>query len=265
LRVDATPYAWFARSQAPDTSKGDKRRYALCEAIDDATRRITGLYMCKNECLHGYFEMLRRTIKNHGMPVSVYADRHTIFRSPNKAKAEIDPKVNVSDTQFGGCLKELGVVLIAARSPQAKGRIERLWGTLQGRLPTEFAIRNITTIDAGGVFSYGRKSFKVVETVSSGCIPLTMIRLIQHKVLKRRGESALNEDDWKAGVTAGRIKKALNGFMADAPPGGYYRFTEPNDDMKLILDSLGIDADLRLPTISELRKLKYSFDEATFM
>jgi transposase len=96
-------------------------------------------------------------------------------------------------------------------------------------------------------------------------IALTMIRLIQFKVLKHRGESALNENGWKAGVTAERIKKALNGFMADALPGGYCRLTEPNEDMKLILDSLGVKADLRLPTISELRKLKYSFDEATIM
>jgi transposase len=143
LQVDATPYAWFV---------GDKRRYALHGAAGDATGQITGLYMCKNECLHGYFEMLRRTIRNYGIPVSVYADKHTIFQSPNKAKAEIDPKIRVNDTQFGRCLRELGVTLIAARSPQAKGRIERLWGTLQGRLPTEFAIRGIRTIDAANEF-----------------------------------------------------------------------------------------------------------------
>lgn len=53
LQVDATPYAWF---------KGDKKKYALHGAIDDATSQVTGLYMCKNECMHGYFEMLRRTI-----------------------------------------------------------------------------------------------------------------------------------------------------------------------------------------------------------
>jgi transposase len=212
LQVDATPFAWF---------KGDKRKYALHGGIDDATGQVTGLYMCKNECLHGYFEMKRRTIRNYGIPVSTYADRHTIFQSPNRAKAEIDPKIKANDTQFGRCLRELGVTLIAARSPQAKGRIERLWGTLQDRLPVEFAIRGITTVDAaneflesyiymfnsefavepesaesmfskpeesvnldyvlcvkeqrtvdsGGVFSYGGRSFKVTETVSSGIVP----------------------------------------------------------------------------------------------
>jgi len=142
-QVDATPFAWF---------ENDESFYSLHGAIDDATGEITGLYMCKNECLQGYFELLRRVIENYGVPVSVYADRHTIFQSPNKEKAEIDSKIAVNDTQFGRCLKELSVTLIAARSPQAKGRVERLWRTLQGRLPTEFAIRDIATIDAANEF-----------------------------------------------------------------------------------------------------------------
>lgn len=212
LQVDATPYAWF---------KGDGKKYSIHGAIDDATGQITALYMCKNECLHGYFEMLRRTIRNYGIPMSLYADRHTIFQSPNKEKAIIDPSIKVNDTQLGRCLRELSVELIPARSPQAKGRIERLWGTLQSRLPVEFSIRGISTIDganefletyiyaynsqfavepsladsmfhkpsegmnidyilcakeertvdAGGVFSFHRKSFKVEESIYSGMIP----------------------------------------------------------------------------------------------
>lgn len=96
-------------------------------------------------------------------------------------------------------------------------------------------------------------------------IALTMIRLIQYKVLKFQGKDALNEDGWEAGVTANRIKKALLSFQADALPGGYYRLTKPTEDLQLILDSLGIHADLRLPNVSELRQLKYSFDKAPVM
>jgi transposase len=143
LQVDATPYAWF---------KADRKTYALHGAIDDATGQITALFLTKNECLHGYFEMMRRTIQNYGVPVSLYADRHTIFQSPNKDKAILDPKLKVNDTQFGRCLKELDVNLIPARSPQAKGRIERLWGTLQSRLPVEFSLRDIRTIDEANTF-----------------------------------------------------------------------------------------------------------------
>ena len=143
LQADATPFAWF---------DGDKKKYALHGGIDDATGQITGLYMCRNECLQGYFEMLRRTIGNCGIPQGLYADRHTIFQSPNKGKEEIGPSVPINDTQFGRCLKELSVQLIAARSPQAKGRVERLWQTLQSRLPVEFAIRGIKTVGAANEF-----------------------------------------------------------------------------------------------------------------
>lgn len=143
LQVDATPFAWF---------QGDTKKYAIHGGIDDATGQITGLYMCKNECLHGYFQMMHRTIDNFGCPISLYADRHTIFQSPNKEKAVIDSSVTVNDTQFGRALKELSIELIPARSPQAKGRVERLWQTLQSRLPIEFAMNDIRTIDAANEF-----------------------------------------------------------------------------------------------------------------
>jgi len=143
LQVDASPHIWF---------DGDKKKYSIHGAIDDATGQVTGLYMCKNECMHGYFEMLRRTIMNFGIPISIYADMHTIFQSPNKAKAVFDSSIKVNDTQFGRVLKELSVELIPARSPQAKGRVEKLWQTLQGRLPVEFALRNITSIDEANEF-----------------------------------------------------------------------------------------------------------------
>ena len=71
--------------------------------------------------------MLKRTFINFGIPVSIYADRHTIFQSPNSSKADVDSNITCNDTSLGRALKELGVELIAARSPQAKGRIERLF------------------------------------------------------------------------------------------------------------------------------------------
>lgn len=94
-------------------------------------------------------------------------------------------------------------------------------------------------------------------------IALTIIRLIQFKVLKFQGKDTLNDDGWEAGISAERIKKALASFQADVLPGGYYRLTKPTDDLRLIFDSLGIHADLRLPTVSELRQLKYSFGKAS--
>ena len=96
-------------------------------------------------------------------------------------------------------------------------------------------------------------------------IALTMIRLIQCRILQFQGKSLLDEDGWESGLSADRIKKALLSFKADALPGGYYRLTKPSEDLQLILDALNIDDDLRLPTIKELRQLKSHFDKATSM
>jgi transposase len=90
-------------------------------------------------------------------------------------------------------------------------------------------------------------------------IALSMIRLIQYRVLKYLGKNALNDDGWESGVTAERIQQALANFQADALPKGYFRLTAPNDDLKRILHSFSIDADLRLPSAQKLRLLKKSF------
>ena len=146
LQMDASPFAWFM---------GNHTMHSLHGAIDDATGQVTGLYLCKNECMLGYFEVLRQTVTNFGVPESAYADRHTIFRSPSldKKLANNDTFPSApAETQFGRCLSELSIRLIAARSPQAKGRIERLWNTLQSRLPVELKLRGITDLDVANAF-----------------------------------------------------------------------------------------------------------------
>ena len=145
IQVDASPYDWLNIG----------KNLNLHGAIDDATGQITGLYLCKNECMLGYFEVMRRMISIFGVPDSIYADRHTIFRSPNEDKAkDIDapPGIKVNETQLGRAMSELGVQIITARSAQAKGRIERLWQTLQSRLPVEFEIHDIKDIDTANAF-----------------------------------------------------------------------------------------------------------------
>ena len=143
VQIDATPFEWFRK---------DRKRYALHGAIDDATGQILALYLTRNECLKGYFSMMERLIRNYGVPVSIYADRHTIFQSPQREKADISSDMEINDTQFGRALRELGIELISARSPQAKGRIERLWQTLQSRLPIEFELNGIDDPDKANKF-----------------------------------------------------------------------------------------------------------------
>lgn len=145
IQMDASPFDWL----------GIGENFSLHGAIDDATSSIKGLYMAKHECLQGYFETVRFMLHNSGIPVSIYADRHAIFQSPKKEKLTIEDQLagkTVKETQFGRAMGQLGVTVIAARSPQAKGRIERLWETLQSRLPIEFKLHGITTLDEANAF-----------------------------------------------------------------------------------------------------------------
>jgi transposase len=143
LQTDATPYDWF----------GIGTPYALHGFIDDATGKITGLYMCLNECLQGYLEALRQVIQGCGLPVAIYADRSGVFFVNNKKPENWTVEEQLAGhaldkTQFGLIADRLGIDLIPAGSPQAKGRVERLWGTLQGRLPVWFKLNGIATIEA---------------------------------------------------------------------------------------------------------------------
>ena len=94
-------------------------------------------------------------------------------------------------------------------------------------------------------------------------IALTMVRIIQYRILKYQGKDTLNEDGWEAGLSAERIKEALILFQADNLPDGYCRTTKPSDDLQLIHDSFNINTVLNLPTLTELRQFKYTFDKAT--
>jgi transposase len=178
-QMDASPYDWL----------GLGMDFALHGAIDDATGQVLGLYLCQNECQLGYFEITRRMIGNYGIPEAVYADRHTIFRSPNEDKAKaIDAPagMKVNETQFGRAMSELGIRIIAARSPQAKGRIERLWGTLQSRLPVELAIRGIKDVhDANEflqtyIFAYNSEFAIEPQDNDTAFLPLEQGRILDH-------------------------------------------------------------------------------------
>ena len=147
LQADGTPFDWF--------NTGEK--YSLHGFVDDATGKITGLYMCKNECLLGYLEVLRQTLENYGIPISLYPDKYSVFFPPKKVDDHItiEEQLNGREkgiTQFGRIVEELGIEMFPASSPQAKGRIERLWETLQSRLVTEFRINNITTMEQANTF-----------------------------------------------------------------------------------------------------------------
>jgi transposase len=123
-------------------------RLVLLAAIDDATGRVLGAVFRLQEDTHGYFLLLRQLIRRYGLPAAVYTDRHGIFRPDPRTPLTIDEQLRgvPRETQVGRALSELGINWIGAHSPQAKGRIERLFGTFQDRLVIELRLAQASTL-----------------------------------------------------------------------------------------------------------------------
>jgi transposase len=146
LQMDASSYAWL-EERGP--------RADLLGAIDDATGQISALLFRPHEDQVGYLLLLRTIAQRHGVPMSIYHDRHTILRSPKRATLDEQLAGQVPMSQIQRVMAELGIEAIPAYSPQAKGRIERLWGSLQDRLTKELRLANITTLAAANAFLPG--------------------------------------------------------------------------------------------------------------
>jgi hypothetical protein len=133
LQTDGSRHDWL---------EGRGPRLTLVGAIDDATGRMTAATFRDQEDVAGYLTVLRETIRRHGVPLAIYRDRHTLFETPRSSLQTLEEQLadTRTPTQLGRALAELGITSIAARSPQAKGRIERAWGTFQDRLVTELRL-----------------------------------------------------------------------------------------------------------------------------
>jgi len=125
LQIDGSPHDWL---------EGRGPELTLVAGIDDATSEVPFALFREQEDMAGYYLLLQHISQSHGRPLALYADRHTIFQSPKEETLEDQLAGKLPRTQFGRLVEELGIQLIAARSPQAKGRVERLFGTLQDRL-----------------------------------------------------------------------------------------------------------------------------------
>lgn len=125
LQIDGSHHDWL---------EGRGPRLTLIAAIDDATNEVPYALFREQEDAAGYFLLVKQIAASHGVPLALYADRHTIFQSPLEATIEQQLRGEAPQSQFGRLLAELSIQLIAARSPQAKGRVERLFGTFQDRL-----------------------------------------------------------------------------------------------------------------------------------
>jgi hypothetical protein len=136
--IDVSPFQWFDAAGPLWTMHG---------AIDDATGEILALVLRPSEDLHGYVTLLREVITRHGVPAALYGDRSGILvRNDSHWTLEEELAGRQRPTHFGRMLEELGVDFVAATSPQAKGRVERLWATLQDRLAAELRLLGCTTL-----------------------------------------------------------------------------------------------------------------------
>lgn len=144
VQLDASPFGWLEDRGPAATLHG---------LIDDATSIPLALWFRPTEDLHGYLTVLGQTCRRYGVPVTLYGDRLNIFRRNDRHwTLEEQLRGQQDPTHFGRGLAELGIGFIAAQSPQAKGRIERLWQTLQDRLVSELRIRGLRTLEAANAF-----------------------------------------------------------------------------------------------------------------
>ena len=116
-------------------------QFTLLLAVDDATGCVVNALFCEYENTRSYLLLMRDLMQSYGIPLALYSDRHGVFKHTPPSETASAP------TQFSRAMGELGVQMIFARSPQAKGRVERTAGTLQDRLVTELRLACAATID----------------------------------------------------------------------------------------------------------------------
>jgi len=143
-QLDGSPFDWL---------EGRGPRLTLLGAIDDATGTVLALHFRPAEDLHGYVTLLQQIGTQYGLPLALYGDRLSVFvrNDPHWTLAE-ELQGAQAPTHFGRLLQDLAIGFIPAGSPQAKGRIERLWRTLQDRLVAELRLRGLATREAANAF-----------------------------------------------------------------------------------------------------------------
>ena len=135
MQVDRSFHRWPGE-QGP--------QFTLLLAVDDATGTVANAVFRQEEDTRGYFDLMEGLIQCWGIPLALYGDRHGVFRFSGKPR-HIQPPVEA--THFSRSMVELGIQQIFARSPQAKGRVERMAGTFQDRLVTELRLAGTGTMD----------------------------------------------------------------------------------------------------------------------
>ncbi|MDR1099365.1 MAG: ISNCY family transposase [Treponema sp.] len=250
VQADGSPFDWL----------GDGNQYCIQGFVDDATGIPVGLYMTRHECLLGYIEATRQMVQTYGIPQQLYPDRLGVFFINTKNKDD-DGKKRL--TQFGRMMEELGIDMFPAYSPQAKGRIERFWETIQSRLPVELKMRGIKTIEAANKFlpefmeKYKRRFFVKPARDESLFVPVDQeeVRRINDLLVikiprKTDGAGVLSIQGYKF-VAADCIRKHVTVVLSEKY--GIYVTTADGSRHKMLLLEIGKGSKARhLPEVQKL-------------
>jgi len=141
LQIDGSIHHWL-EDRGP--------QMALLLVVDDATGTVPGALFHTEEDSHGYFRLLWKIIESRGIPLALYSDHHGVFWYTHQRREQRNEEPSADKrkpTQFGRAMRELGIEQVFAWSPQAKGRVERVAGTLQDRLVTELRLADVRTLE----------------------------------------------------------------------------------------------------------------------
>jgi hypothetical protein len=146
VQLDGSHHDWF---------EGRGPRCVLMVMVDDATNQMRARFFAE-ETTRASYDVLAGWVRKHGLPGSLYVDRDSIYRCEGVASLAEQLAGKAPQTQFGRAMEQLGVELILANSPQAKGRVERMNGTLQDRLVKELRLAGINDIESANRFLDGK-------------------------------------------------------------------------------------------------------------
>jgi len=202
---DGSPHRWLGQDQPPIT---------LMAAVDDADGELLAAFFLPQETSEGYLRLLRAVLLRRGVPVSIYQDRHSALRRNDDSwSLEEQLAGRQRPTQVGQALEDLAIQPIFALSPQAKGRVERLFGVLQDRLLAEMQLDGITTLEQANEYlknwirRYNRRFQKQPKSDRSSYRSPTGLGL--HKILAFRYQATVLNDN----------TVRLGGLILDIPPG----------------------------------------------
>jgi len=221
---DGSPHHWLGPDQPP---------CCLMAAIDDATGKVLVVRFFPFEGSSGYLWLLREVVKRYGIPLVMYHDRHgSLYRNDSHWSLEEQLAGRQEPTQVGLALEALGIESIAALSPQAKGRIERLFGTLQDRLIAELGFEGVQNLEEANRFLKAfiprfNRRFAVCPRESEKAWRKVPPDLDLDRIISFRYRSVVGNDN----------SVRIGGLIVDLPPGPHRRsYAKTHVEVRQLLD-----------------------------